>query len=318
MRATDQAGNTDPAATEAFTIDTVAPSATITSPPHGTTDDNTPSFDFSSSIRTRASSARSTPAPPTTSPAPAPTPSRRRSQTAPTPSGCGPPTRPATPTRPPPEAFTIDTVAPSATITSPPHGTTDDTTPSFDFSSSESERELPVLARHRHRRLPALHQPLRQAVAARRRHLHLPGAGHRPGRQHRPGRHRGLHDRHRRARATITSPPHGTTDDNTPSFDFSSSDPNSSFQCSLDTGTADYQPCTSPYAKPSPLADGAYTFRVRATDQAGNTDPAATEAFTIDTVAQGPQTFSARATDLAGNVTPAPPAGRSRARPATT
>ena len=198
VRATDQAGNTDPAATEAFTIDTVAPSATITSPPHGTTDDNTPSFDFSSSdpnasfqcsLDTGTADYQ-----PCTSPYAKPSPLANGAYTfrvrATDQAGN---TGPAAT-----EAFTIDTVAPSA---------------------------------------------------------------------------------------TITSPPHGTTDDNTPSFDFSSSDPNSTFQCSLDTGTADYQPCTSPYAKPSPLANGTYTFRVQATDQAGNTDPAATGTFTVDTVA---------------------------------
>ncbi len=73
----------------------------------------------------------------------------------------------------------------------------------------------------------------------------------------------------------VTGGPSGTTSDTTPTFTFSGSDAMGpvSFQCSIDTGTAAFRACSGPgnSDKPaSPLADGGYTFRVRATDAAGN------------------------------------------------
>ena len=78
----------------------------------------------------------------------------------------------------------------------------------------------------------------------------------------------------------------GLTNDPTPSFTFSASDPATpipslpiSFECSIDTGTPDFGACHGPgttNTPPSPLSDGFYTFRVRATDAAGNTSSEAT------------------------------------------
>ena len=88
----------------------------------------------------------------------------------------------------------------------------------------------------------------------------------------------------------IDSAPHGSTSDPTPSFAFHSTKPGSTFACSLDQGTADYQPCTSPFTESPALSDGDYSFRVRATDAAANTDPSpATEDFTVDTAAPATQ-----------------------------
>jgi hypothetical protein len=75
---------------------------------------------------------------------------------------------------------------------------------------------------------------------------------------------------------TIDSGPSGLTNDATPTFTFSADEPAATFECSLDTGTAAFSACSGPGASHTPagpLSDGAYTFRVRATDQAGNTDP---------------------------------------------
>ena len=82
---------------------------------------------------------------------------------------------------------------------------------------------------------------------------------------------------------TIDSGPTGTITVNNASFGFSS-EANATFQCKLDgpggtTGT--YAGCTSPKAYSS-LANGSYTFSVRATDTVGNVDPTpATRAFTV-------------------------------------
>jgi hypothetical protein len=89
---------------------------------------------------------------------------------------------------------------------------------------------------------------------------------------------------------TITGDPPATTSDSTPTFDFSSTEAASTFDCSIDQGTPSFAPCSSPgpgltgsHTPGSPLADGAYTFRVRAKDPASNTDPSpAIHAFTVE------------------------------------
>jgi parallel beta-helix repeat protein len=83
---------------------------------------------------------------------------------------------------------------------------------------------------------------------------------------------------------TITSGPTGTITVNSASFGFSS-EAGATFQCKLDgpgTTTGTYAACTSPKSYAS-LANGSYTFSVRATDTAGNVDPTpATRAFTVN------------------------------------
>ncbi len=80
---------------------------------------------------------------------------------------------------------------------------------------------------------------------------------------------------------TIDSGPTGPTNDPNPSFAFSSSEPNSTFECRLDDGA--WSACSSPKIFSS-LTDGPHNFKVRATDPAGNTDPTpASRDFTVDT-----------------------------------
>src|SRR5680860_1083869 len=79
--------------------------------------------------------------------------------------------------------------------------------------------------------------------------------------------------------------------DSTPTYTFESTEANSTFECSIDTGTAAFGACSGPGAThtPAALPDGAYTFRVRATDEAANTDPSpATRSFTVDTFVPPP------------------------------
>jgi hypothetical protein len=80
---------------------------------------------------------------------------------------------------------------------------------------------------------------------------------------------------------TITSNPPALTTSTSAAFNFTSTEPGSSFECQLDGGG--YSACTSPQSYTG-LADGSHTFSVRATDPVGNTDATpATFTWTVDT-----------------------------------
>jgi len=80
---------------------------------------------------------------------------------------------------------------------------------------------------------------------------------------------------------TIDSGPEGFTNVTTPSFGFTT-DGDASTRCSLDQGTPDWQDCSVTYAQVTPLAEGRYTFRVRAIDGVGN-HADLSRIFTVDT-----------------------------------
>jgi hypothetical protein len=76
----------------------------------------------------------------------------------------------------------------------------------------------------------------------------------------------------------ISSGPTSSSDDTTPTFSFTSTEP-ATFQCRMD-GAA-FSPCGSPFTS-SALGVGGHTFQVRSTDFALNVDPSpATLAFTV-------------------------------------
>jgi glucose/arabinose dehydrogenase/PKD repeat protein len=78
---------------------------------------------------------------------------------------------------------------------------------------------------------------------------------------------------------TINSGPSGTIKQASASFTFSSSEANSTFECSLDSGA--FSTCSSP-KKYTGLANGSHTFRVKAKDAAGNIDVTpASRAWTV-------------------------------------
>ncbi len=79
---------------------------------------------------------------------------------------------------------------------------------------------------------------------------------------------------------TITSGPPSKSKSTTAQFWFTSNEPVSTFECSLDG--APFQACTSPKSY-SGLTEGAHGFRVSATDGSGNTDSTPAQAsWTID------------------------------------
>jgi hypothetical protein len=175
--------------------------------------------------------------------------------------------------------FFVDTVAPLTTITSGPSGTTGEAAPTFAFSASEGgvffqcSIDSPTLVDcpNPFTVAPALadgdHTLLVRAVDA---------AGN-PG----PTVERDFTVDADLPEASITAGPSGLINRSTVSFEFQSTKPNSSFECTLDSTAP--APCQSPFEATS-LADRPHTFSVAATDAQGNTDPtAATRSFTVDT-----------------------------------
>jgi hypothetical protein len=86
---------------------------------------------------------------------------------------------------------------------------------------------------------------------------------------------------------TITAGPSGVTNNASPSFSFTSTPAGGTFECKLDgpgAAVGTWAACTTPKAY-SALAQGAYTFNVRATVGGSTDSTPATRAFTVDTAA---------------------------------
>ncbi len=82
---------------------------------------------------------------------------------------------------------------------------------------------------------------------------------------------------------SIDSGPSGVVADPAPTFEFSATDPGSTFECRLVGADPTWRPCSSGDAPFTGLGSGHYTFEVRATDQYGNTDGTpASRGFTVD------------------------------------
>jgi hypothetical protein len=79
--------------------------------------------------------------------------------------------------------------------------------------------------------------------------------------------------------------PGSATNDPTPTFRFSSSEPGSTFECRY--GSQSFSACSGSGSDTpsSPLSDGPQTFYVKAIDAANNRSQALRRAFSVDTVA---------------------------------
>ena len=268
---------TDPSpASRTFTVDTVPPESTITSGPSGLTSDSTPTFTFASSetgstfqCKVDSGSYAACNSPNTTAHLAdgMHTFSVRAidaaSNTDPTPAS---------------QTFTVDVAAPQTTIDSGPSGPTNDATPTFAFSSSESGS---FECRIDSGSYQTCSSPKTITSLADGTHTF----------DVRAIDVFGLADPTPASRTftvdtvppdtTIGGGPTGTSNDPTPTFSFTSSQPGSSFECKVDSGP--YAACSSPKTT-AHLADGSHTFAVRATDPAGNLDSTpATRSFTVST-----------------------------------
>ena len=246
---------------------------------------------------TTSSTAAGAPAAPTR-PSATPGVRRRRQPDAATPATSWPPDRRARPTpatattsaraspaAPPPPPPT-DTTAPDTTITSGPTGTTNDSTPTFAFTSSEADSvfecrvDSGVVGR--------LHEPVDDARAERRAAL-----GRRP-RDGRGGQHRRLardalvHGRPRRRRRTPRRPTRRSrrarrARRTTATPDVRLHRQRGQLGLRVPRRLRGVGDCASPWTTPA-LSDGPHSVSVRATDVAGNTDASpATRSFTVAT-----------------------------------
>jgi Tol biopolymer transport system component len=98
---------------------------------------------------------------------------------------------------------------------------------------------------------------------------------------------------------TIDSGPSATVNSASATFEFSSNETGSTFECSLDGGT--FQSCTSPKSYTG-LSEGSHTFQVKATDAAGNTDATpASQTWTVDTTKPASPTVDLAAASDSGS-----------------
>lgn len=278
VQATDALGNVSSVAALDFTIDTVRPAVSVTAGPT-VTNVGTPSFEFSAELDARTDCSIDRGAPSWTR--------------------CGSPFTPVAPlsdgrytfrvratdaagnqdfgTR----GFTVDSEAPSLSLDPSPPDPTNDTTPSFAFTTEAEasaqcsvDRGTPAWTSCTSPYTPGA--PLPEGRSTFR--VRVVDAG-------------GNEASDSRVITVDTTPPplsitlgpSGATSDSTPLFGFAT-ERGAAVECSIDQGTPAYGPCASAttYAAGAPLADGAYVFRVRATDPAGN-QTTATQAFTVST-----------------------------------
>jgi hypothetical protein len=254
--------------------DAIPPETTIESGPAGLTNDSTPSFTFSanepSTFECRVDGAAFAPcsSPFTTAPL-----------------GDGAHTFEVRAidaagnldTTPASRAFTVDTVAPQTTIDSGPSGPTNDSTPTFGFSASETST---FQCRVDGGAFAGCSSPFTTDTLGDGAHTFDVRATDAAGNLDATPASRPLTVDTVAPQTTIDSGPPEVTNDSTPTFTFSS-EAGAAFECRVDAVA--FAACTSPHTTVA-LTDGAHTFAVRAVDAAGNPDTSpATRAFTVDT-----------------------------------
>jgi Ca2+-binding RTX toxin-like protein len=296
VRAVNAAGFIDPTpATRSFTVDATPPETTIEYGPSGPTNDATPAFGYSSddpeaSFECKLDSAPYAPCgvdefePETPLAEGAHTFSVRAVDRIGN-LDASPATR----------SFTVDATPPTLQIESGPEGPTNQAKPTFTFSSSgasslacaidaeDSEGEAPDYGPCT---TATSHSPLTPLQDGT--YVFRVRAGDEAGNDVVDAREFTVDTA--APQTTIDSGPSGTTDAVKPTFIFSSSEPDSTFECRFDAEP--FAPCSGPGASHTPaaaLADGAHSFAVRAIDPAGNADQTpAVQLFTVST--GGPET----------------------------
>ena len=181
------------------------------------------------------------------------------------------------------DTTTIDTTAPETTITVSPAGFSSDAMPGFEFTSSESGSTFEC--RLDGGAFAACDTPLTYSagVTDGSHTFEVRATDSLGNTDATPASYSWTIDA-TAPDTIITVKPTDPSNDAVPGFEFSSTEPDGGFECSLD-GAA-FAACSSPWTYFAGVSDGSHTFEVRATDSLGNTDATpASYTWTIDTKA---------------------------------
>jgi hypothetical protein len=288
VRQTDAAGNTGPAASYAWTIDTTAPLApTITSSPAALTNSSSASFSFTGEAGATFScqldgggfASCTSPKPYAALPDGSHTFQVRQTDAA---GNTGPAAS---------FTWTVDSTAPAApTITASPSNPTNSTSASFSFTG-EGRATFPCQLDGGGFSLCTSPKPYSGLLAGS--HTFQVHQTDTAGNMSANASYTWTIDTTAPAAPTITASPNNPTNSTSASFSFSG-EGSATFACQLDGGG--FSPCTSP--KPySGLLAGLHTFHVRQTDAAGNTGPQASFTWAIDTTAPAAPTITSSPND---------------------
>ena len=174
----------------------------------------------------------------------------------------------------------IDTKPPDTTIDSGPNGPTNDSTPTFTFSSDEAGSTYECKIDDGNYGQCSSPDDLTSMPDGE--HTFFVRATDSTGHTDPSPAERSFTVDTANPDTTIDSGPNGPTNDSTPTFTFSSDEAGSTYECKIDSGS--FGSCTSPKTLAA-LPDGSHTISVRAIDPASNTDPTpATRSFKVDTV----------------------------------
>ena len=267
VRAVDGAGLTDGSpASASFTVDTVAPQTSISDAPPATTTSQLATFEFASSQTGSTFQCSLDDADFTSCSSPA-------SYTV----GVGPHSFQVRATdaagntdgSPASHSWTVnesDTTSPETTIDSGPSGPTNDATPTFAFSASETGSSFACSLDSA--AFASCTSPLTTGTLANGAHTFEVLATDASGNTDPTAASRSFTVDTVAPQTTISDAPPATTTSQLATFEFDSSQAGSTFQCSLDS--AAFAPCASGVSYT--VGVGPHSFQVRATDAAGNTD----------------------------------------------
>jgi hypothetical protein len=278
VKATDTAGNTGAAASYTWTIDTVGATATITASPTNPSNSSSASFSFSSeagaTFQCSLDSAFTACASPKSYSGIADGSHTFQVKATDTAGNTGAAAS---------YTWTIDTAAPDTSITASPPASTNSTSASFSFTSTEPSGASYACALDGSAFSSCVSAKSYSGLADGSHTFQVKATDQAGNADATPATYTWSVDSTPPDTSIVTKPTNPTNATNA-TFTFTSTEGGSTFQCALD-GAA-FSACTSPQTYAGPLANGSHTFQVKATDAVGNADAtAASYTWTVDTAA---------------------------------